>query len=197
MEQLLRLFIAIDLPEAVKQQMSDLQLQLRRNTSAVRWADPNGTHLTLKFLGSVRAGMVPTIVAEMERLAANHRPFQLQTDELGTFPSLIRPRVVWLGVRGDLPALKALQADVERYIEPLGFPTEDRAFSPHLTLGRSVKDPSALDLVSISGAVQQTKVLQWVVIPVDGIVLMRSELRPRGARYHTLAHVRLGLDGQA
>lgn len=193
--QLLRLFIAIDLPEAAKQLMSDLQAQLRRHTQAVRWADPNSTHLTLKFLGSTRADAVPAIVAEMERLAVHHRPFQLQTDALGTFPNLSRPRVVWLGVSGDLPALKALQSDVERYIEPLGFPSEDRAFSPHLTLGRSVKDPDPLQLVSIGAAVQQTKVLRSVALFVREIVLMRSELRPSGARYHTLAHV--PLDGPA
>lgn len=193
--QLLRLFIAIDLPAAVKQLMSDLQAQMRRHTQAVRWADPNSTHLTLKFLGGTRADAVSAIVAEMERLAVHHRPFQLQTDTLGTFPSLSRPRVVWLGVSGDMPALTALQADVERYIEPLGFPGESRAFSPHLTLGRSVKDPGPLQLVSISGAMQQTKVLHAIVLPVREIVLMRSELGPSGARYHTLAHV--PLDGPA
>lgn len=195
MQQLLRLFIAIDLTEDVKRLMSDLQAQLRRYTQAVRWADPNSTHLTLKFLGSTPADRVSEIVVEMERAAVHHRSFQLQTEALGTFPSLIRPRVVWLGVGGDMTALQALHADIERYIEPLGFPTEDRAFSPHLTLGRSVKDPDPLQLVSISGAIQQTKVLQSVVLPVSEIVLMRSELSPRGARYHTLAHVQL--DGPA
>ncbi|HEX6293103.1 MAG TPA: RNA 2',3'-cyclic phosphodiesterase [Herpetosiphonaceae bacterium] len=191
MDHHLRLFIAIDLPHDVKQLLHDLQAQLRRQTQAVRWSDPQGTHLTLKFLGGTRAALVPAIIEELERAAAGHRPFTLRTDALGLFPNPKRPRVVWLGVTGDLAALEQVQADVERRIAPLGFPTEQRRFSPHLTLGRSPKDPTPDALASMSRAVAQTSVLQKIAFAVDQIVLMRSELRPEGARYTPVAHARL------
>jgi RNA 2',3'-cyclic 3'-phosphodiesterase len=191
MEHDLRLFIAIDLPEDVKRLLGELQARLRQHTQALRWGDPRGTHLTLKFLGSTPAGAVPRIVAALEQAVAGRSTFALHTERLGVFPNLKRPRVVWLGVGGDLPALRSLQADVERYVAPLGFPTEQRVFSPHLTLGRSLKDPSPAQLASIGHALQQTEVLQSIVLSVNGIVLMRSELRPQGAHYTALAQVQL------
>jgi 2'-5' RNA ligase len=195
MDQHLRLFIAIDLPETVKQLLHDLQTELRRHTNALRWSDPQGTHLTLKFLGSTRADLVPEIVVAMEQAAAHRQPFELQTAALGVFPNPKRPRVAWLGVAGDVAALSRLQADIERFVAPLGFPTEQRPFNPHLTLGRIVKDPSSMQLASISQAVAQTSVLHSVIFSVGEIVLMRSELHPQGARYTPVAHV--PLDGGA
>jgi 2'-5' RNA ligase len=191
MDHYLRLFIAIDLPQDVKQLLYDLQTQLRLHTQAVRWSDPQGTHLTLKFLGNTRAAAVPEIVAGLERAAGHHRPFRLHTDTLGVFPNAKRPRVVWLGVAGDVSALRGLQTDIERSIAPLGFPTEQRPFSPHLTLGRSLKDSAPPQLASIGHAIAQTKVLHSIVIPVNEIVLMRSDLQPGGARYTAMAHVAL------
>jgi 2'-5' RNA ligase len=195
MDQDLRLFIAIDLPETVKQRLHDLQTQLRQHTQAVRWTDPHGTHLTLKFLGSARAALVPEIVAAMHQAAAHRQQFELRTAALGVFPNPKRPRVVWLGVAGAVPALSGLQAAVERFVAPLGFPTEQRSFNPHLTLGRTVKDPSPTDLASISPAIAQISVLHPVVFSVSEMVLMRSELHRQGARYTAVAHV--PLDGGA
>jgi 2'-5' RNA ligase len=190
MDQQLRLFIAIDLPETVKQLLNDVQTQLRHHTKAVRWSDPQGTHLTLKFLGSTRATAVPEIVAAMEQ-AAQHQPFELQTRALGVFPKPSRPRVIWLGVAGNVAALSRLQADVERFVAPLGFPSEQRPFSPHLTLGRTLKDPTPAELASISSAIAQISVLHDVVFSIREIVLMRSDLHPQGAHYTPVAHIPL------
>jgi RNA 2',3'-cyclic 3'-phosphodiesterase len=191
MEHDLRLFIAIDLPDDVKRLLSELQTQLRQQTQALRWAEPQGTHLTLKFLGSTSADTVPAIVAALEHAVVGQQTFALHTDGLGVFPNPKRPRVVWLGVGGDLPALRVLQANVERYVAPLGFPTEQRSFNPHLTLGRSLKDPSPVQLASIGRALEQTEVLRSIVWSVRAIDLMRSELLPQGARYTSLAQVQL------
>ena len=195
MDQDLRLFIAIDLPQTVKQLLHDLQTRLRQHTEALRWSDPQGTHLTLKFLGSARATLVPEIVVAMEQAAAHRQPFELQTSTLGVFPNPKRPRVAWLGVAGDVAALSGLQAAVERFVAPLGFPTEQRPFNPHLTLGRTVKDPNSTELASIAKAVAQTSVLHSVVFAVGEMALMRSELQRQGARYTPVA--RVPLDGRA
>lgn len=191
----LRLFIAIDLPAEVKTLLGELQAQLRWHTDAARWSDPAGTHLTLKFLGSTPASRVDAIVAGLRHAVTAHVAFQLETVGLGVFPNPRRPRVVWLGVGGDLPALQQLRSEVERQIAPLGFPTEARDFNPHLTLGRSSKDPPPAALATIRHAVEQTKLPRTVGWRVSEIVLMRSELLPGGARYTPVEHVRL--DGQS
>jgi 2'-5' RNA ligase len=118
-------------------------------------------------------------------------PFSLQTGELGMFPNYRRPRVVWLGVEGDVEVLAQLQVAVEQYIAPLGFPTEQRPFNPHLTLGRTIKEPSTAQLASITQAVQQSPVPEKIVFPVNEVVLMRSELGPQGAKYTPVHHARL------
>jgi RNA 2',3'-cyclic 3'-phosphodiesterase len=192
MDHSFRLFVAIDLPPDAKALLAELQAQLQQHTRAVRWANPAGTHLTLKFLGEVDRAVVDHVVAGM-RSATRRSPFSLHTTELGVFPNARRPRVVWLGVGGDREPLARLQAAVENTIGPLGFPAEDRPFSPHLTLGRTKRDPSPADLLSISHAVEQTKVPRSVVWIVRELVLMRSERLSTGARYTPVASV--ALDG--
>lgn len=191
-EETQRLFIAIDLPDGIKARLHETQQALREHTRAVRWADPQGTHLTLKFLGEVRVGAIGAIEAGMARAAARHRSFALRTTELGAFPSKTRPRVVWLGLGGDLAVLRELRADVERSVAPLGFPTEQRSFAPHLTLGRSGKEPRPADLETIGQALDRVAAPAESTFFVQEIVLMRSELGKSGARYTPVVHVPLG-----
>jgi RNA 2',3'-cyclic 3'-phosphodiesterase len=190
-----RLFIAIDLPLEVKALLRSLQATLKPNVSGVRWADPDGTHLTLKFLGNVKYESVDEIKRGMSRAASRIHPFELQTTTLGGFPSLQRPRVIWLGITGDMNTLQTTHAAIEQEIAPLGFPTEDRPYHPHLTLGRSVKQPTSAQLAGIGHALTNTKVPQQVGFEVRDIVLMRSELRPDGAHYTPIAHAALDAAG--
>jgi 2'-5' RNA ligase len=193
MDETQRLFVAIDLPDEVKTLLRTLQTQLGRHTRAVRWADPNGTHLTLKFLGPVPMAQIEAVTHGMQQAAQASQPLTLRTAAPGGFPNGQRPRVLWLGVAGDLEALRTLQAAVEREIAPLGFPTEQRPFAPHLTLGRSQKDPRPAELAEIGRALAQTVAPPPIAFEVREVVLMRSELRPGGARYTSVAHA--ALDG--
>lgn len=187
MDDSLRLFIAVELPDEVKTVLEAARTELAAQGLAVRWVDPAGAHLTLKFLGSAPASEAPAIGAAIGQAAAAHRPFTLHTTGLGVFPHGRAPRVVWLGVDGAIEELRALQADVERLVAPLGFPTERRAFSPHLTLGRSDKQASPAQLRATGAAVaagRQPPVVRWTV---GAITLMRSELLRGGARYSAVA----------
>ena len=195
MDETQRLFVAIDLPDEVKTLLRSLQAQLGRHTRAVRWADPDGTHLTLKFLGAVQVAQIEAVTQGMHAAARGHAPLTLRTEALGGFPNGQRPRVLWLGVAGDLDALGAVKDAVEREIAPLGFPTEQRPFAPHLTLGRSHKDPRPAELAEIGRALAQTAAPAPVAFEVRELVLMRSELRPGGARYTPVAHA--AFDGGA
>lgn len=190
---MLRLFIAIELPPEIQTALRMAQASLAGHKLAVRWVDPTGTHLTLKFLGATQPDQVAPITAALEQATRRHRPFGLATAMLGCFPNPRAARVLWLGLSGALPELAALRDDVERSIAPLGFPTEQRPFSPHLTLGRTSKDASRHDAARIGPALAATSAPAPVRWQVQHLSLMRSELGPAGARYTCLARANLDM----
>jgi RNA 2',3'-cyclic 3'-phosphodiesterase len=189
---MLRLFIALDLPPEVRATLQAMQAQLRGYRLPIRWTDPAGAHLTLKFLGATDPGQVAAITGALETIARKHAPFELVTAGPGCFPNLHAPRVVWLGLGGAVDALARLRDDVERTIAPLGFPTETRPFSPHLTLGRTNKDATRQESAAIGPAIKATPAPPRITWQVRRLSLMRSELGPAGARYTCLAQA--GLD---
>ncbi len=189
----LRLFVAVDLAPEVRTVLRDTQARLQQQRLPVRWVDPGGAHVTLKYLGMVAGKQIETITRCMYEIAARHQPFTLSTGALGAFPDLRRARVVWLAVNGNRDALRHLRDDVEATIAPLGFPTEDRPFSPHLTLGRTHKDVTPQQRAAIGevlAGVAAPHALAWTV---GEIVLFRSDAGPAGARYTPL--VRTALNG--
>lgn len=135
----LRLFVALDLPAGAKAALAASCKELQGLLPAgMRWVNPAGIHLTLKFLGAVEAGRVDALLAALRSAAAagDQPPFPLHLDGLGVFPNRREPRVIWAGVGGDLDRLAKMQRRVEQAMARLGFPEESRAFRPHLTLGR-------------------------------------------------------------
>jgi RNA 2',3'-cyclic 3'-phosphodiesterase len=190
----LRLFVAVELPPAVCEALSVLQKRLKDfdRDRAVRWVSIDSIHLTLKFLGDTPAARLPEMDAALREAVAGHPPFDLTVEGAGCFPNLRKPRVAWAGVGGDLDALHALRDAVERLIAPLGYPTEDRPFSPHLTLGRARQDTSRIALSSLGEKIGQTKIGRLAGWHVEGVSLMRSDLKPSGAVYTQVAYAALG-----
>ncbi len=183
----IRAFIAIELPEELKVSLTKLQNKLRTGKEeAVKWVDPKGLHLTLKFLGSIPSQMVSEISQAISPVVRELRPFTLQIHGLGAFPSLKAPRVVWVGTGGDLQALLILQKRVDQALSPLGFETE-KAFSPHLTLGR-VREKAPFRTRELLGQeINQLEVPKMPSLRVESLSLMRSTLTPSGAVYSRLA----------
>lgn len=180
---MVRLFIAIELPPEVQEVLGATQSMLARQPMPVRWVDPAGTHLTLKFLGATSPERVGLIEAALDDVARRHHPFLLKTAGVGSFPNRKAPRVIWLGVAGDLGALGAIQQDVEQFVAPLGYPTERRAFNPHLTLGRTNKGTEPVEVARIGQVVSATTAPAPVTWQVSRVSLMRSERGPGGPRY--------------
>ncbi len=193
-----RLFVAIDLSEEVRGALAEAQAVCRRRSDPpVRWVDPRGAHLTLKFLGDVAAERVQALADALVAVAAAHAPFHLATGPAGVFPSPRRPRVLWLGVDGPVESLEDLQQDVEFGLHGLGFPLDGRPFRPHLTLGR-VRDGVTGDLPGLAGALEELRRATPAPLPVEELRLMRSELGRGdrgGPRYTTLAVAPLGGPG--
>ena len=192
----LRLFVALDLPAEAKAALAATVGQLQSVIPAgVRWVNPAGIHLTLKFLRDTEAGLVTPLRAALREMAAGDPlPFPLHLDGLGVFPNPRELRVIYAGVGGDLDSLAEAQRQVEQAIARLGFPQEKRPFHPHLTLGR-VRDGAAAaarrqmgDAIATQAAALSPE-YAWMA---GEIHLIRSVLTPSGAVYTTLGRAALG-----
>lgn len=183
-----RLFVAITLPAPVLDSLAETQRTLRSATphGVVRWVDPASIHLTLKFLGDVPIAQRSTLETALALSAQQHAPFELSLADLGCFPNVRRPRVVWAGLAGALAALRALRDGIESAIAPLGYPTEGRPFSPHLTLGRVRREAPAPQASALGAQVARMRPATQPQWTISSVSLIRSDLLPAGAVYTEL-----------
>lgn len=177
-----RAFVALELDERLRESIGDLQKQLRPRLAGIRLVRPEGIHLTLRFLG-------PTSPAQLEKLgpllaeaASFCPPADVRVARLGTFPDRGRPRVLWLGLKAGASILD-LQRACERAARSVGFEREERPFTAHLTLGRWRGPAPRPDLPAVDLG----------TIRLERLVLFRSDLRPDGAVYTSLAGFALGM----
>jgi len=189
-----RTFIAIELDAAVKSELRRVQRELAGQVPAhsVRWVQPDGIHLTLKFLGDTPLEKVQEVQAALARAAAEVGPFAVIVSGVGCFPNVRQPRVVWVGLVERSGALSKLHSAVEAQVAPLGFPTERRPFSPHLTLGRVRQDASRSDAQRIGEAVAAFGAATPCEMGAVRVSYIKSDLRPAGAIYTTLFEAGLG-----
>ncbi len=188
-----RSFIAISLPDELRLGLDKLQKRLKTaNKPWIKWADPNGIHLTLKFLGDVSVDRISEISRVTAEAAREIPPFHLKTQGLGAFPNLNRVQVVWLGLGGELDKLGQLQQQIESALSRLGFTTETRAFKAHLTLARIRPQASPDERQGLGQLILSTKPETSYIIKVEAVSLMRSQLTREGARYSQLSSAELG-----
>ena len=191
MEQI-RSFIAIELPDELKSELVQLEARLKSGGQfRVKWVDPNGIHLTLKFLGDIAADRVEEIVGAMEEAARGISTFQLKVKGLGVFPNPKRAQVAWVGLSGEVDKLAQLQKSVESKLAPLGFAPESRRFTPHLTLARLRNQVSPDERQRFGQLITGTAFEADCAIEVDAISLIRSQLTREGAIYTRINSVRL------
>ncbi len=188
-----RVFVAVGLSATAREQLVDAANRIRREIPhGIQWANPEGMHLTLKFLGNISSTGVVALLNRLKATTAEAVPFSLQLAGLGMFPTRRKPRVLWAGVGGDLGELSQLQQAIESAINELGYPPEQRPFRPHITLGRprrSVGDSQLSRIGVVVSALASPAPVAWRVQSVD---VMQSELHPTGARYTVLGSARLG-----
>ncbi len=176
----MRLFVAINLPDDVRQSMWNGAALLRGQSFPVKWVGPDSLHLTLKFLGEVPEQRVNELSEGIDRAIVGTAPFELPISGFGAFPNPRRARVVWIGCEY-VAALQRIQPNVEAEMEGAGFPCESRSFHAHFTVGRVRRDtrPAAL-----GGLAKQLQRLHFESQPVvESVDLMQSELSRSGARY--------------
>ena len=183
----IRAFIAIELSTEIQQALEQVSNQLKGQLGRVpvRWVPVKNIHLTLKFLGDVSLANLEVLEGILLAEAARCAPFEISISKLGAFPSTRRPRVIWVGV--EAPAeLGQFQRALDEATARLGYPPEERGFSPHLTLGRISRNASNDDVRRIGQSLEGTNVGLLGAMQVQNVDLYRSDLQPTGAVYTCL-----------
>ena len=188
MSEAVRCFVAVNLPALLREEIGEFFTGLRGTVRGVRWVAAANLHLTLKFLGDVESGQVSRVANAIAGALEERSPVEVALSGAGVFPPRGRPRVVWLDLSAGAEGIASLQAEVERALEPLGFPPERRPFTPHLTVGRVKNLRYAAPLRS---AVDTAGEREWGGFTASSVDLVKSELFPTGARYSILREVRL------
>lgn len=182
-----RTFIAIEIPSSIQQQIADLQSMLKRENARISWTKSENIHLTLKFLGDVESDRIDPIPDAVLRACRNVHPFRLTVEATGFFPNRENPKVLWIGCKGDLETLFALQKDIENELAKSGFKKEKRKYSAHLTVGR-VKSSFGIRPVIEKMEASLFNAGEFVV---KNINVMKSVLHPQGSIYTVLSKIDL------
>jgi 2'-5' RNA ligase len=183
MMEIIRSFLAIEIPEVLRQKLGEFLRELKNTGADVKWVRPEAIHLTLKFLGAVERDVLEKVSLSLRPVVERFDPFELKAEGAGCFPSFRNPRVVWAGLIDKEGAASRLQREIETTTAEIGFPSEDRPFKPHLTLGR-VRSPKGKN--PLTQIIEGNSHLDLGSFRVERVILFRSDLRPEGAVYTKL-----------
>lgn len=193
MSDTIRAFIALKLPDNVLSFIKKIQKDLKQYGFPVRWVKPENIHLTLKFFGNIGESDVEHIKVAVSDCGDCFSPMSLFAKGIGVFPSIIRPRVIWVGISGEMPLLSNLQNTLEKRLEEFGFKIEERPFQGHLTLGRFKDRANNGKLIE---AIRKYQNIDSEVFTAEEIVLFKSNLKPEGPVYAELLNVSLAKRGK-
>ena len=181
-EKLIRTFIALETPETVTKVALSLQSSVKVNPKAVRWVRKENIHVTLRYIGHTAPGEVEKINRLLSEIVGQNSDLSLNVSGTGCFPKKERPRILWLGVDGDVLELKLLVEMINSEMDQLGYPQEERNYSPHISIGR-IRYPQKVtpDVTDFLSA--EYEPISW---NIPKVVFYQSELLPSGAIYSIL-----------
>lgn len=185
----IRTFIAVDLADRIKRRAGDMVERLRVAGAPVKWVEPSRMHITLQFLGNVSADEITTVCHEVGQAVQEIPAFTLHCRGLGAFPSMERPRVVWLGCTEGSEQLVQLHLAVAAAMERLGFPPEQREFHPHMTLGRIRRGTPSL--AQLSELIRANAEFDAGRSDVTEVGVYSSSLKRQGPEYTPLSRAPL------
>jgi len=181
-----RAFIAVEINQPNRQKISELIYLLKESNADVKWITENQMHLTLKFLGNIDKARVPEISNALRSISHNFKSFIISLSNIGAFPSVNHPRVIWLGIDKGADLLKTLAEKIDSELEKLGFQKETREFKAHLTLGR-VK--TSKNMPNLTKLLKETAFSSESDIAITELILFQSTLTPKGAVYTRLSTI--------
>ena len=196
-----RLFLAVPLPAPVTEKVTTLTQSLAQEGWPVRWTTSGNAHITLHFLGETEPERARLLQMAIGPVVAEQPGFDLRTADLGVFPTMKRPRIIWLGVYGPTHRLETLRDAIGTLLDEFEFELQEREFHPHITLGRvrNTRDISVRNLptqirtrIEAAAASGEVTSKAPLPIPVREVLLVRSHLSQEGPRYETLASYPLG-----
>jgi len=185
----MRVFIAVELTESIKEELAQLQESLRGTGDKIKWVDSSLIHLTLKFLGEIREEGLKKVLQASREVAAKFASFKIKIKGTGVFPDSPSPRVIWVGIEGGENNLETLARQLEEELARQGFVKERRKWVPHLTLGRVKvlkKKGKLRDLVL------KYKGIEGGEMEIRNISVIESRLTPKGSIYTLLERIPLG-----
>lgn len=174
-----RLFIAVPLPDELKQGLGDRMSEWKRRLDFQKWVYPADLHITLFFIGDTDDGKITSVVDQVGGAVAGFGSFSLALTEAGTFGRPQAPSILWLGVGGEIERLRSLQQLVEQAAVAVGYPAESRPYAPHMTIGRKFANAEGASfhpekLASLLVDEQENgQTLQWTA---QSVVLYRTRL---------------------
>lgn len=179
----LRTFIALELPPSVISLLEKVQEDLKSMGLPAKWVRPENIHLTLKFIGNINPGDIDKIGGAMMDAVDDFAAITLVAGGIGVFPGIKRPRVIWVGLGGQIQLLFAMQRVLEENLAALGFKEEKRPFKGHLTLGRfrQTVNPNTIRQI-----MREHANLYSEEFTARRIILFKSDLKPTGAVYSQL-----------
>ena len=180
--RLIRTFIAIPVPESVFVLQGNLKNTIEKKTGKVRWVKRDQLHLTLKFVGDTPEESIDDVRGVMQKVANQMTPFKIFIQGVGCFRKIERPRVMWVGLDGEIDKLNQLVTAVHDGLHPLGFPREEKEFHPHITMARA-KYPQK-KTPDISSFLNTT--YDPIPFRIEKIQFISSELFPNGPVYTIL-----------
>jgi 2'-5' RNA ligase len=184
----LRCFIAIGIPAQLQRNIGECIEILKKHDADIKWVAPENLHFTLKFLGSTPDVLLPKIRESLAAVVTTYEPFYIKIYGTGAFPNKKYPRVIWAGAH-NADGMKNLQDGIERSMAFLGVKREDREFNPHLTLGRVRSRRGMIMLIKELATFEEK---EFGIVPVDRILLMKSELTLKGPEYACLYDIPFG-----
>ena len=183
-----RCFIAIEIPETIRKSVGDIIEILKKSGSDIKWVTPENIHITIQFLGETEESLIAAIKESLEKILAPHRPFCIKIADTGCFPDGRRPRIIWVGME-ESQNLIHLYKDIANEMTRFGYQKEERAFTPHITIGRVKSQRNMGELLK---RLDEFKGRSIAGFEVQKITLMKSELKPSGAKYYSLAEIPFG-----
>lgn len=186
---MLRLFIAIELDEEIRAELFAEIKYLKSHFPEIRWVRPENLHITMKFLGNIAENEIEDISEIMDIAAEKNPPFSAEIQDLGCFPHVERPRIVWAGCRQGSLEISNIVSCLDEKLKLLGYKPEKRNFTPHITIGRVKKPAQAMGIEEIINDAQQ---IDFGILDVSAITLFMSELKKEAPRYSAMYRAELG-----
>ena len=180
----IRSFLAFELPLEIKNIVARVSEELRQSTLAAKWVKVDNIHLTVVFMGNVREDEIPAIGEGVQEVCGTFGPFDASLKGRDCFPDKRKPRVLWLGLDGDLERMSLFRDALQKHLKAFGIKEEKRKFRPHLTLARFRK-PRRID-VKEDESLSKYEDLSSPVCMLGELILFKSDLKPSGAEYTKL-----------